>query len=230
MKYLLSPIEFKSIKEMPTAERPREKLLEKGAFSLSDLELLCCILGKGVNNRPVQDIAHEILELTVLSKQTSCKEFTKIQGLGIAKAAIIAASLEFGRRFGIKDKRRFENPQGIYNLIRHYGDRNQEHFISIILNGALEVLSVDVVTVGLINKTLVHPREVFAPAIVQRATAIIVAHNHPSGCLKPSNEDLELTKSLVKAGNILGIRVLDHLIFSGEDYFSMAENGIAFQF
>ena len=228
MNYVLSPIEFKSIKEMPFSSRPREKMQVSGSYALSDLELFCCILGSGGKDRPVQDIASDILDIVSSSDEVSYDKLEKITGLGAAKASIIAASLEIGRRFGYERKKRFENPSDIFNLIRHFGDRQQEHFLTVLLNGALEVIKVNVVTVGLINKTLVHPREVFASPISQRASAIVIAHNHPSGCLQPSDEDVDLTQNLIKAGNILGIKILDHIIFNMDDYLSMAENGLMF--
>lgn len=228
MKYELSSIEFKSIKEMPVQERPREKIHSLGPASLSDLELLCCMLGSGGKERPVQDIAHDILEAVIISENVSYKMLEKIQGLGEAKAAIIGASLEFGRRFTSVRKKHFNSPQMLYDLIKHYGIMDQEHLITILLNGAFEVISINVVTVGLVNKTMVHPREVFSEAVKQKATAIVIAHNHPSGILDPSDDDIEVTQTLVRAGHILGIKVMDHIIFDINDYLSMAERGMIF--
>lgn len=108
--------------------------------------------------------------------------------------------------------------------LQKYGKKKQEYFLGVYLNGAGDVMSVQIVTIGLANRTLVHPREVFAPALEQRATAVIIAHNHPSGRLVPSGDDYDITESLKNAGRILGIRVLDHIIFSDLDYYSMAEN------
>ncbi len=117
------------------------------------------------------------------------------------------------------------SPRRIFDFLRPYGKKEQEHFIVLMVDGALKVKNLKVVTIGTINRTLVHPREVFAPAIENRATGIIIAHNHPSGNLEPSNEDLNTTQSLKNAGDILGIKVFDHVIFSGDDYHSMFENG-----
>lgn len=120
------------------------------------------------------------------------------------------------------------NPKTAYDFLKQYGKEEQEHFIVLILNGAQQIKFAKVVTIGLVNRTLVHPREVFATAIEHRATAIIVAHNHPSGNLEPSTDDLELTNRLKKAGSLLGIELLDHIIFSESNYRSLAESGELF--
>lgn len=117
------------------------------------------------------------------------------------------------------------NPQSVFDYLRPYGKEEQEHFIVLMLDGAHKIKNVKVVSIGLVNRTLVHPREVFAPAIDNRSTAIILAHNHPSGNLEPSSDDLETTYRLKKAGQMLGIEVLDHIIFSASDYRSLAESG-----
>ena len=116
-------------------------------------------------------------------------------------------------------------PPDVLPLIRHYADRKQEHFLCISLNGAKEVIATRTVSVGLVNKTQVHPREVFADPITDRASAVIVAHNHPSGALTPSKEDFEVTRQLKKAGETLGIRLLDHIIFNHNSYYNFLENG-----
>lgn len=114
-------------------------------------------------------------------------------------------------------------PAAIYESIKHYGLKPQEHFIVVLLDGAHQIIKHEVVTIGLVNRTLVHPREVFTSAIIERATAVIIAHNHPSGNLTPSPDDIEVTQRLKKAGEILGVSVLDHIIFSACDYHSMGE-------
>jgi len=225
MKYTLRQIEFKSIREMPAADRPREKLIATGAGNLTDLELLCILLGRGTAGRPVQDIARDVLSSIDTNNGVDIRTLMEIQGLGKAGGAAVSAALELGRRLGGGRKRAIRDSSDVFDLLRHYGDREQEHFLCILLNGALEVIQTQVVTVGLANKTLVHPREVFRDALRRMATAIIVAHNHPSGNLEPSPEDIDLTMRLRKAGGILGIEVLDHFIFSLQDYYSMREDG-----
>ncbi len=149
-----------------------------------------------------------------------------IRGLGQAKVAVITAALEFSRRILCPGKNRIQQPRDVLPLIRHYAERKQECRLSLSLNGAHEVMSIRVVSVGLVNRTVVHPREVFADPLTERAAALIVAHNHPSGNLDPSTEDGEVTARLKKAGGILGIPLLDHIVFTAEGYFSYLEEGL----
>ena len=224
MQYEKRTIDFKSIKEMPPEDRPRERLHRLGPKGVSDIELLCVVLGSGSCGRPVQDLAQDILEM-IDRGGLSPEDLQKVPGLGPAKAAGICAGLELGRRMAGSKPRSCRSPESIFELIRHYGDRMQEHFLVIMLNGAHELMGVNVVTVGLVNRTVIHPREVFSDPLKTRATAIVLAHNHPSGNLEPSPDDLEATMRLRKAGVLLGIEVLDHIIFSSDGYMSMAESG-----
>lgn len=225
MKYELSDITCMSIKEMPSESRPREKLEKLGTSALSDIELLCAIIGAGTRNNPVQEISQRILEEIIKRNgQFTPEDLSGIPGLGKAKACSICASIELGRRLYPARKKKTAEPKDIYNTLRHYGDMDQEHFICVMLNGALEILGVRVITIGLVNRALVHPREIFREAVQMNATAIIVAHNHPSGNLEPSEEDLDVTQRIKNAGNILGIRLLDHIIFSSENYLSLRES------
>ena len=227
MRYENRTIDFKSIKEMPSQDRPRERLMASGPLGVSDLELLCLVIGSGNKNRPVQDIAQDILYLMNKKGTTgiSTEDISTIAGIGNANASRICAALEIGRRFSFFKPRSCKDPKSIFDLVRHYGDRQQEHFIIVMLNGAHELMGVNVVTVGLVNRTIVHPREVFSEPIKLRATAIVLAHNHPSGNLEPSPDDIETTLRIRKAGLILGVEVLDHIIFSTDAYLSMAESG-----
>lgn len=230
MKYLLSQFEFKSIKEMPAEQRPREKMANCGPFYLSDYELVCILLGSGSGTRPVQDVACDILDVIDRNKNrvSLLSELQAINGLGVAKASTIVASLELGRRLETNYKRKYKTPEDIFNYIRHYGDRNQECFFCVQLNGAMEIISYDIVSAGLINRTLADPRSVFASAIQNRATSVVLAHNHPSMDLEFSSEDLELTQRMIQAGRILGIKVVDHIVFSIDGYHSMLEDGVIF--
>jgi len=214
-----------SIKNLPIDARPRERLLGKGPGVLSDLDLLTIILGTGIQGKNVSVLAEELLELLDGTKDIPpVKEIARLSGLGDAKTCTIAAMLEFGfRRWGSVGKR-IQNPADIYSHVRHFADRKQERFISISLNGAHEALAVRVVTVGLVNRTIVHPREVFADLIQDRAAAFCVAHNHPSGQLVPSAEDDEITLRLQHSAEILGIHFLDHLIFSDKLWWSYRQN------
>ncbi|MBI9095657.1 MAG: DNA repair protein RadC [Sphaerochaeta sp.] len=226
MKYLINEPSDQRIKDMDVHDRPRERMVSGGAESLSDLELLTILIGSGSKERPVNSIAKQLLEVMDKKAIISHDDLLTIQGLGMAKTTLICAALELGRRRLPAKKRQISTPGDIFPLISHYAGRMQEHFISVALNGAHEVLSVNVCSIGLVNRTLVHPREVFAEAVRQRATAILVAHNHPSGNLEPSMEDRDVTRRLRQAGDIIGIKVLDHLIFSEEGYFSMLEGNV----
>ncbi len=153
------------------------------------------------------------------------EELSAIEGMGPAKSALISAAMEFFRRRIKPEGLKISFPPDVLPLIRHYADRKQEHFICVSLNGANEVITTRVVSVGLVNKTQVHPREVFADPITDRASAIIVAHNHPAGGLTPSREDIQITKRLKAAGETLGIKLLDHMVFNHKGYYSFLEKG-----
>lgn len=217
---------MKKIADMPLLERPREKLQEKGAGFLSDLELMAILVGKGTKNLDVLAVADRILQVLDSSNEHfELETLQQIEGVGLAKATLIAAALEFARRRIRPEGLRINSPTDILPIILHLADRKQEHFICVSLNGANEVITSRVVSVGLVNKTQVHPREVFADPITDRAAAIIVAHNHPSGDLKPSQEDVEITKRLRVSGETLGVKLLDHIIFSHRGYYSFLEHG-----
>lgn len=216
---------MKKLADIPKHERPREKLQERGAAALSDLELMAVLVGKGTKGFDVMSVAERILKtLDASHGKLNGEELQKIEGVGPAKATLIDAALEFARRRIRPEGLKISFPPDVLPIIRHYADRKQEHFLCISLNGANEVITSRVVSVGLVNKTQVHPREVFADAITDRAAAIIVAHNHPAGDLLPSKEDREITKRLLTAGELLGIRLLDHIIFNQKGYYSFLEH------
>jgi len=217
----------KGLLDLPPAQRPRERLISKGPGALSDAELLAVLLNTGIKGKGVAELAGELL--TVLDGNKKIPEVEKLaalSGMGISKACAVAAMLEFGRRRWGAAGTAIRQPAEIYALIRHNADRKQERFLSLSLNGAHEVLSVRVVTIGLVNRTIVHPREVFADIIQDRASAFVVAHNHPSGRVFPSGEDDEITDRLAKAAEILGLHFLDHLIFSDTEWWSYRQNGL----
>jgi DNA repair protein RadC len=213
-------------RSLPLFQRPRERLIKFGAETLSDRDLLSILLNTGIKGKNVSILAEELLNRLEQDQGIPpVKELVRLTGLGESKASAIAAMLEFGRRRWGMAGVKITSPGDIFNTVRHYADRRQERFICLSLNGAHEVLAVRVVTVGLVNRTIVHPREVFADPLSDRSCAICVAHNHPSGDLKPSPEDDEVTETLWKAANILGIRFLDHIIFSAAAYFSYNQMG-----
>jgi DNA repair protein RadC len=210
----------------PADNRPRERLLRGGASSLSDHELLAVLLNTGIRGKNVATLAAELLELLDREKDIpSIRNLRTLSGMGAGKACAIAAMLEFGRRRWGAAGTRIEQPQDIHSLLRHHADRKQERFLCLSLNGAHEVLALRIVSIGLVNRTIVHPREVFADPISDRAAAVIVAHNHPSGQLKPSPEDDQITARLKAAAGILGLNFLDHLIFTETNWFSYRQSG-----
>ena len=211
---------------LPPSQRPRERLIKLGPEALSDQDLLAVLLNSGIKGKGVYILATEVLEKLDQSKGIpTVQELAGLAGLGESKAATVVAMLELGRRRWGMGGTRIRGPADIFMIVRHYADRKQERFISISLNGAHEVIAVRVVTVGLVNRTIVHPREVFADPISDRSCAVCVCHNHPSGELFPSPEDDEVTYTLEKAASLLGIKFLDHLIFSPDAYFSYHQTG-----
>jgi DNA repair protein RadC len=219
----------KTIKDLPEYERPREKLLQKGPKGLKDYELLAVLLGKGTAKQDVLSLAEKLVPvIDEKGMDVSVEDLASFHGMGEVKAALVLAAIEFVRRRVKPEGIRIETPSDLLPHIRHYADRKQEHFLCASVNGANEVINIRVVSIGLIDRSPVHPREVFADPLMDRASAIILAHNHPAGPLKPSDADLETTRRLKQAGDIMGLAVLDHLIFNRTDYFSLLENGIPF--
>jgi DNA repair protein RadC len=205
----------------------RERMVRFGSGSISNLDLVVAILGTGIPGKPVRRLAREVLDqITQSTHSFDINKLMVIAGMGEAKSCAVAAAIELGRRIFSTRGTRIAMPKDAYPLLIHFADLRQEHFIVISLNGGHEVNAVREITKGLINKTVVHPREVFADPITDRACAVIVAHNHPSGNLEPSEEDLDITKRLRQSGDILGIPVLDHLVFSETGYFSFVEHGL----
>ncbi|MEI6704782.1 MAG: DNA repair protein RadC, partial [Deltaproteobacteria bacterium] len=204
----------KPMNQIPKQDRPREKLVEKGASALSDQELLAILLGKGTPQMDVMTLASKVARvIDNKGLDVRVEDLTSFEGVGEAKATLILAAIEFARRRIKPEGVKITTPADILPLIRHFADRKQEHFLSITVNGANEVLNVRVVSIGLVDRTPVHPREVFADVVADRASGVIVAHNHPAGSLEPSSADLETTRQLRQAGEIMGIQLLDHIIF-----------------
>ncbi len=215
-----------TISDLPEELRPRELLVNRGAEYLTDIQLIQILLGSGTKGKGVHLLAEEVLKvIDGVGGELQPAVLTVIPGLGTAKASVICAALEFSRRRLCPSRRKIKSPADILPAVTHFADRKQEHFLSVSLNGAHEVIGVHVVSVGLVNRTLVHPREVFAEPLVERAAAVIAAHNHPSGNVEPSGEDREITDRLKRSGDVLGIQLLDHVIFSSRGYYSFLENG-----
>jgi len=214
------------ILDIPQQDRPREKLLRKGAAALSDQELLAVMLGKGTPGMDVMKLAAKLARVIDEKGLTvRASDLTEHEGVGEAKATLVLAAIEFARRRIKPEGARIETPADLLPHVRHYADRKQEHFLCASINGANEILNIRVISIGLVDRTPVHPREVFADALSDRASAIIVAHNHPTGSLEPSTSDVEVTGQLKSAGAVVGISLLDHIIFNRSGYYSFLESG-----
>ena len=221
---------MKPIKDLPEFSRPREKLKEKGVEALLDTELVAAIIGSGGSGsegRDVRSLSRKVVNLIKEKKgDLSFGELTKIEGIGPAKASQVLSGFELARRYIIVETVKINKAEDVLPLIDWITNKQQEYFICISLNGANEVIENRTVTVGLLDRSQVHPREVFADVITDRAASVIFAHNHPSGALEPSNSDLKIHEQLTEAGRILGIKVLDHIIISKKGYYSFQENGM----
>jgi len=221
-----------TIKQLAPELRPRERLLAAGPSALSDGELLGLLFGIGTRDKTAVELAGEVISesggLHGLF-DVSVHELTKVKGIGEAKACIILAAVELGRRIGqVRNPGRpvISSPADVDRLLRgRIANLDRENFVVVLLNTKNEVIETSTVSVGTLGASLVHPREVFKPAVRASAASVILAHNHPSGKVEPSREDREVTRRLGEAADILGIEVLDHVIV-GDGYFSMKENGM----
>lgn len=223
-----------SIKFLAEDDRPREKFLLKGRNSLSDSELLAIIMGSGSRDETAVELARKILasvgnnwhQLSLLS----IKDLIKFKGVGEVKAISIATALEIGRRRAsqeIPEKPVISSSNEAYQIFRnHLSDLRTEEFWTLFLNQSNKVVHMAQLTQGGINQSIVDVRILFKIAFDHFATGIIVAHNHPSGNLKPSREDIDITQKIKEAGKILGIQILDHLIITQNSYFSFSDDGL----
>lgn len=221
-----------TIKQLPPELRPRERLLEAGPSALSDGELLGLLFSIGSREKTAVELAGEVIsEAGGLHGlyDVSVHELMRVNGIGEAKACIILAAVELGRRIGqVRNPGRpvISSPADVERLLRgRIANLDRENFVVVLLNTKNEVIGTSTVSVGTLGASLVHPREVFKPAVRASAASVILAHNHPSGKVEPSREDREVTRRLGEAAGILGIEVLDHVIV-GDGYFSMKEHGM----
>ena len=221
-----------NIKELPSEERPVEKLLSYGSGSLSNSELIAVLLGSGVGGMSAIGLAERVLGsaggLAGLC-EISAEDLIDLPGIGPKKAATIICALELGRRAsspGGKKRRKISTPRELADFfmedMRHL---KKEHFKVLLLNVRLEVMGLETVSIGDLAGAPVHPRETFEPAIRRGAACVCFAHNHPSGDPEPSDDDIKVTKRLMECGDILGIRVLDHIIIGDGSFRSMKEQG-----
>jgi len=216
----------KIIKNIPRIDRPREKLIQYGPEKLSNSELLALLLRSGNKDVNAIELAGKILKKFGAKELPNLifKDLKKIPGLGPAKACEIVACFELGKRL-LKDKKSqiFLTPEEIWEELRDLRNHKKEHFVIFYLDSRNQEIKRETISIGSLNANLVHPREVFEPAVRNLTAQIILAHNHPSGDPEPSEDDLEITKRLVESGKILGIEVIDHIIVAKNDFFSFKE-------
>ncbi len=223
------------IKHWPEDERPREKLFRQGAESLSEAELLALIIGTGTpsTGQSAVDLGRQLIQefgsLRNLASATTA-EIGRLKGTGPAKTAAIKASLEIASRLNtdrLMNGERFTSPEQVYRHYHHrLRDRRKEYFMALLLDGKNRILREVRISEGSLNQSIVHPREVFSPAVRESAAAIILVHNHPSGDPTPSREDREVTRRLKDAGELMGVKVLDHIIIGDGGFVSFTAEGM----
>ncbi len=223
-----------TVHDLPKPERPRERLQRLGADALSSQELLALIIGRGIPKRSVMTIAQELLTRFGNVKaigEATLEELTQIKGIGVAKAVQIKASFELGKREDLEPDGLppydIRNPEAVVKAVgASIKEKAKEHFKLILLNNRNRIICTSTVSVGTLNTSLVHPREVFKDAILHSAASVVLAHNHPSGDPEPSEDDMKITRKLVDSGKILGIEVLDHIIIGKNSFCSFREKGL----
>ncbi len=226
-----------TIRDLPSEERPRERLTKMGSGALSGPELLALVIGRGIPGTSALTIAQELVRRFKNVKGVSdatLEELSAVPGIGPAKAAQLKACFELGRRQDNEPdtparlKRELTSPAAVAKAVKPtIQDKAKEHFTLVLLNVRNRIAGVYTISVGTASASLVHPREVFREAIVRSASSVILAHNHPSGNPEPSEDDVKLTQRLVEAGRLLGIEVIDHVIVTaGEEYISFKERGL----
>ncbi len=219
------------LKDIPKLERPREKLVKYGSQFLGNSELLAILIGSGYQGKNVLQLAKDILvkyQAKNLPKLTY-QELVSQKGIGKVCACRILAAFELSSRLLLNQDEKavvIDSPQDAYQLLKPVGSYQKEHFIGLYLNARNQLICQETISIGSLNANIVHPREVFEPAITHHALSLLVAHNHPSGDPQPSEDDLGITKRLVKVGNLLGINLIDHLIIGAKEFFSFKEKGL----
>lgn len=219
------------LRNIAKEDRPRERLVKLGVSSLSNKELLSIILKNGIKNRSVYELANEILgKLNYIGnlKEFELNSLLEIKGIGIAKACEVLSAIELGKRIYLQDnntKEKIVSSKSVYEIMKyHLTDKKQECFYCLYLNNKNQILERKLLFMGTVNRSIVHPREVFKYAYLSSASSIICVHNHPSNDVRPSLEDIDFTKALIEIGKIQTIPILDHVIIGNDCYYSMADN------
>jgi len=220
------------IKNVPKADRPRERLLRLGSNYLSNQELLAILLGSGTKNESVMVLANRVIvhfEGLNLLKDATIEELTAIKGIGEAKGVLLLAAMELGKRmntFKQEEPYIVRSPEdGADYVMEEMRGLKQEHFVALFLNTKNQIIHRQTIFIGSLNASIVHPREIFREAVKRSCASIICAHNHPSGDPTPSKEDIQVTRRLVESGKMIGIEVLDHLVIGDRKFISLKEKG-----
>jgi len=223
-----------TIHDLPSSERPRERLVKFGAEALSAQEILALILGRGIKGESVMVTAQRLLSQFGSLKsiaEASIEELSEIKGIGIAKATQLKAAFELSKRLeGYPEGERvviIKTPEDVVREVRgRLKGKKKEHFLALFLDTRNKLIKIEPISIGSLDSSIVHPREAFKEAVSSSAASVIFVHNHPSGDPKPSEDDIKLTKRLAEAGELLGIEVLDHIIVSDKGYLSLKGKGL----
>ncbi len=217
------------IHDLPAHKRPREKLREKGTAGLSPTELLAILLRTGYQGQSALDIAQHLLKRYTLVELQSLPldVLAKTKGVGFSRAVQVKAALALGElAVQTQELPTVTTPETVYQLCHSIRDKKQEHLICLYLNARNQLITLETISVGTLNSSLLHPREIYAPALTHRAASLIVVHNHPSGNTQPSEEDILVTEKLVEAGEILDIPLVDHVIISQQRWTSLKQENL----
>lgn len=215
-----------SVKELALRYQPREKAKRRGLSALNNSELLALIIGSGQKNCNVLELAKKVEKQLLLENESKKKEkLSQIFGIGEILSNKILASLELGRRLAAQKKnpQQIDHPSKIFELSRDLANKKQEYCLAFYLNGRQELLSRKTLAIGGLNYNFMEPRDIFEPAFSSGASNFILVHNHPSGHCEPSDDDLLLTEKVAKLGDLMGVKLLDHLIVCKDNYFSIRE-------
>ncbi len=217
-------------RDLPRCLRPREKLLSRGPAALTAAELLELVLGSGTRAHPVQRVARRLVGRHGLEglARLGPRDFRAVGGVGPAGAARLCAVFELARRLAGREERRprVGSPREVYARVRHLAGARKEHLVGLYLDSQNGLLHQETISIGSLNTTRTHPREILHPAIVHLALGFVLVHNHPSGTLEPSQEDLEFTQSVRRAAELMGLELYDHVIVARGGYTSLRERGL----